>query len=106
MINSEGVIQGEFVHHGVEGGSFVLTPEASGSDETGFLQLDIHKHKQVAAESAEATTLKAGASYKGELKHPSFPNQDLLIRLDLTSPTGGLWRDVSDNTEDEQKFTV
>merc|ERR1740117_1009693 len=76
------------------------------ADEAAFLQLDTAKRQKVTTESVQGQTLKTGALYTGHLKHPSFPNQDIAIRMDLTSATGGLWRDVEDKIEDEQKFTV
>jgi hypothetical protein len=95
-MDAEGRVHGEMIHDGVAGGSFVLTPTAAAKDgdEAGFLQLDIKKH-----ESLKVQTLKAGSSYTGQLKHPSFPNEEFRIRLDLTSATDGRWRDSSDEDE-------
>jgi hypothetical protein len=104
-----GVIRGDFIHQGVGGGSFVLTPESpepANDDEAGFLQLDIHKNQKVKVDDMKVHSLKAGTSYTGELEHPSFPKQDIVIRMDLTSATEGLWKDVDDEIDDEQKFKV
>merc|ERR1719316_2480774 len=90
------MIRGDFTHQGVGGGSFLLTPHTATDDEAGFLQLDVRKHQHVAANS-----VKAGTSYKGELQHPSFPNQNIVIQMDLTSATEGLWKDVDDKVDDE-----
>eukprot|EP00747_Dinoflagellata_sp_TGD_P146721 gnl/TRDRNA2_/TRDRNA2_176727_c0_seq9.p2 gnl/TRDRNA2_/TRDRNA2_176727_c0~~gnl/TRDRNA2_/TRDRNA2_176727_c0_seq9.p2 ORF type:complete len:203 (-),score=58.20 gnl/TRDRNA2_/TRDRNA2_176727_c0_seq9:100-630(-) len=103
MPDADGVIRGDFAHQGVGGGSFVLTPEAPSDDEAGFLQLDINKRQQVAADSVKVAALKAGTSFTGEL---NYQGAILGMSVDLTSETGGYWRVDHDENPDEQLFAV
>merc|ERR1712216_838688 len=68
--------------------------------------LVINKHQQVAADSVKVAALKVGTAYTGELKHPSYPNQAIVFLSDLTSATDGLWKEVEDTVDDDQKLKM
>eukprot|EP00747_Dinoflagellata_sp_TGD_P026031 gnl/TRDRNA2_/TRDRNA2_131662_c0_seq3.p1 gnl/TRDRNA2_/TRDRNA2_131662_c0~~gnl/TRDRNA2_/TRDRNA2_131662_c0_seq3.p1 ORF type:complete len:242 (-),score=28.76 gnl/TRDRNA2_/TRDRNA2_131662_c0_seq3:81-749(-) len=86
-------------------GRTFTTANVGGSE--GALRLAAHIDDGQGHDSHAGLPLKAGSSYTGRLIHPSFPNEEFHIRVDLTSATDGVWREEDQaHHHEQQKFTV